>query len=147
MSNSYASYSASLQITSEEECAWLEKHLNRDIADWVEERQMTPKQLKYLLEWYGVEEPEDWRGFEASINAEKSALWIHGDSLPDHLPKFIQNFLKEFRPDGHWTLEWAETCDKPLLDAFGGGAAFVTATEIKYFHTSEWVTKQRGAFE
>lgn len=40
--------------------------------------------------------------------------------------------------------EWADTCSKPRLDAFGGGAMFVTATEIRGMHTSRWLAEQES---
>jgi hypothetical protein len=43
--------------------------------------------------------------------------------------------------------EWACTCDRNRPDGFGGGAAFITATEIKYDGSSNWLTRQIKKFE
>lgn len=50
-----------------------------------------------------------------------------------------QEFLKKFRPDGHFSLTWAEWTNKLRVGQFDGGGLFVTATEISTFHAAEWV--------
>ena len=39
-------------------------------------------------------------------------------------------------------LEWSNDCSKPRVDAFGGGAAFITARKIKSINTGEWLHRQ-----
>ena len=52
----------------------------------------------------------------------------------------IQHLLQKFHFAPTVAFEWSYDCSKPRTDAYGGGAAFITATEIKTFTTSEWLT-------
>lgn len=58
----------------------------------------------------------------------------------------MQQFLKQFRPNECWSLTYAATCSKPRVGEFGGGALFVTATEIKWQNSYDFITEQRAAF-
>jgi hypothetical protein len=49
--------------------------------------------------------------------------------------------LQKFAFAGGAAFEWSHDCSKPRTDAYGGGAAFVTANEIETFTTSEWLQK------
>lgn len=91
-----------------------------------------PKELKDWL--------DDW-SFEAV--KEKSGIWIHSDyGGVDAACQFVQYLLDRFCIKEPVTFEWANSCTKPRLDAYGGGAVIITATTIKAFTTSEWVFKQ-----
>jgi len=39
-------------------------------------------------------------------------------------------------------LEWSHDCSKPRVDAFGGGAALITARKIKTINTGEWLHRE-----
>jgi len=47
------------------------------------------------------------------------------------LLEFVQHLLDKFGIEESVGFEWAHTCSKPCLDAYGGGAAIITATEIR----------------
>jgi hypothetical protein len=47
--------------------------------------------------------------------------------------------LQTFDPGGRVTFEWSHDCSKPRVDAYGGGAAIVTANEIKTMNTGQWL--------
>ena len=86
---------------------------------------------------------EDWC-FEtnADTSGNKPALWLHSsDGGIDAVCIFIQHLLQRFDPQGRVTFEWSHDCSKPRTDAYGGGAAIVTATEIKTMSTSEWLNQ------
>jgi hypothetical protein len=57
---------------------------------------------------------------------------------------FIQHLLQRFDPASHATLEWSNDCSKPRMDAFGGGAAIITAKKIKSMSTGEGHTAVDG---
>jgi hypothetical protein len=79
----------------------------------------------------------DWL-FETEEN--KEGIWIHSqDGGVDAACQFVQHLLEKFDLQGHIAFEWSHDCTKPRVDAFGGGAAIVTATEIETFSTSEWL--------
>jgi len=54
---------------------------------------------------------------------------------------FIQHLLHKFDFAPSVQFEWSHDCSKPRTDAYGGGAAFITRTEIETFSTSEWLQK------
>jgi hypothetical protein len=82
---------------------------------------------------------EDWT-FELEDGEE--GLWLHSDSGGiDAVCAFVQHLLVKFDTAPFVTFEWSHDCSKPKTDAYGGGAAFVTASEIKTFSTSEWLSK------
>jgi hypothetical protein len=80
---------------------------------------------------------EDW-AFETEVDDD--GVWIHSECGGiDAACAFIQHLLQQFDPKGCVTFEWAHDCTKPRLDAFGGGAAIVTAHEIKTMNTADWL--------
>ncbi|MGO9115646.1 MAG: hypothetical protein ACLP9L_41090 [Thermoguttaceae bacterium] len=76
-------------------------------------------------------------------------LWLYADTHgnPEHVAWLIQKFLKRFRPDQCWSLTYANTCSKPRVGEFSGGAVFVTANEIKQQTADDFVQQQRAASE
>jgi hypothetical protein len=81
---------------------------------------------------------EDW-SFELEDGEE--GLWLHSDSGGiDAVCAFVQHLLIKFNPSGRITFEWSHDCSKPRVDAYGGGAAIITASEIKTMNTSDWLT-------
>jgi hypothetical protein len=91
-----------------------------------------------------AEVTEDWQ-FETDAESAngKWGLWLHSEyGGIDAVCAFIQHLLQKFDPLGRLTLEWSNDCSKPRLDAFGGGAALITAKEIKTMNTSEWLRQQ-----
>jgi hypothetical protein len=67
-------------------------------------------------------------------------LWLHSQyGGQDSACVFIQHLLQKFGFGPHVAFEWSHDCSQPRLDAYGGGAAFVTVNEIEIFTTSEWL--------
>jgi hypothetical protein len=84
---------------------------------------------------------EDWQ-FDTDSNDPSNGrgLWLHSsDGGIDAVCAFIQHLLGRFAPKRHVTLEWSNDCSKPRVDAFGGGAAIITARKIKSISTGEWL--------
>ena len=91
-----------------------------------------------------AEVTEDWQ-FETDAESADGnwGLWLHSEyGGIDAVCAFIQHLLQKFDPKGRVGLEWSDDCSKPRLDAYGGGAAFITATEIKTMNTSAWLRQQ-----
>lgn len=85
---------------------------------------------------------EDWQ-FEIEAETNGNGLWLHSSNGGvDAVCAFIQHLLQRFDPDSCATLEWSHDCSKPRTDAFGGGAAFITAKNIKTITTGEWIQRQ-----
>jgi hypothetical protein len=61
-----------------------------------------------------------------------SGLWIYAEEngVPEAVAYFVQDFFRKFRPNAVKTIGWANTCSKPVADAFGGGYVLVTAQEL-----------------
>ena len=83
---------------------------------------------------------EDWH-FE--LDDTDDGLWIHsGSGGIDAACAFVQHLLQRFDLTYRVSFEWSHDCSKPSADAFGGGAAVISAQEIKTISTSGWVQEQ-----
>jgi hypothetical protein len=88
-----------------------------------------PEPLKDLL--------ENWT-FE--LEACEEGIWLHSDSGGiDAVCAFVQHLLQKYDTAPFVSFEWSHDCSKPRTDAYGGGAAYITAKEIKTMNTSEWL--------
>jgi hypothetical protein len=87
---------------------------------------------------------EDWHfEMEADNSGTTHGLWLHSMyGGVDAVCQFIQHLLQKFDPKSHVTFEWSHDCSKPRVDAYGGGAAFITAKEIKSMSTAAWLNQQ-----
>lgn len=87
-----------------------------------------------------------WFETEADGSPRKWGVWLHSSNGGiDAVCAFIQHLLGKFDPHGSVCLEWSHDCSKPRTDAFGGGAAFITARNIKTLSTGGWLQKQSAA--
>lgn len=87
---------------------------------------------------------DDWH-FETVANQPSDGwrLWLHSSSGGiDAVCAFIQHLLQRFDPEGPIALEWSNDCSKPRVDAYGGGAALITARKIKHLSTGQWPHRQ-----
>ena len=87
---------------------------------------------------------EDWQfDTDAGCPSNGWGLWLHStDGGIDAVCAFIQHLLERFDPTGSVSLEWSNDCSKPRTDAFGGGAAFITAKKMKSISTGQWLDRQ-----
>jgi hypothetical protein len=86
-----------------------------------------------------ADEAENWT-FETESTAD--GLWLNSQyGGQDAVCVFIQHLLQKFDFAPSVSFEWSFDCSKPRTDAYGGGAAFITAKEIKSFTTTEWLQK------
>lgn len=87
-----------------------------------------PKELHEFLETWDI-----------SVEAmAENSLWIHGSDV-ELACAFTQHLLQKFDPGAVVKFSWANACSKPCLDAFGGGAAIVTASDVKTMDTQRWL--------
>jgi hypothetical protein len=86
---------------------------------------------------------EDWCfDTDADSPAEEHGLWLHSSNGGiDAVCAFLQHLLQKFDPSGRVTFQWSHDCSKPRTDAYGGGAAIITAKRIKTMSTCEWLCK------
>lgn len=94
-----------------------------------------PEELHtYLDDWTFDIQPD---GHELS-----PGIWIQSEhGGVDAVCDFIQHLLKKFNMDGFVAFSWSNDCSKPRVDAFGGGAAFITAKSIQSMSTSQWIAE------
>ncbi|NDJ15620.1 MAG: hypothetical protein EBY17_31360, partial [Acidobacteriia bacterium] len=86
---------------------------------------------------------EDWCfEVEAAVVENQPGLWLHSNNGGiDAVCAFLQHLLQKFALPDVVTFEWSHDCSKPRTDAYGGGAAIITARRIKTMSTSEWLCK------
>jgi hypothetical protein len=78
-------------------------------------------------------------------------LWLYSEQCEgcgdlEGIAHLVQQFLKQFRPDQCWSLEYAASCSNPRVGEFGGGAVFVTAGRIRWMSTGYFRRQQHQAF-
>lgn len=85
-------------------------------------------------------------GFILSIPEEEggSVLWMRDDETgePEHVIRFVILCAETFDLKGLWGFQWADTCSRPLLDAYGGGAHAIDLGErqsLGWTNTDEWL--------
>ena len=92
----------------------------------------TPQNAAHALDLYnalseaGASEEPPSEGFLVSIQPEHggSQLWLRDDVSgdPERLIQFVKLCATDFSLKGRWGFQYANTCSRPRLNAFGGGA-------------------------
>jgi len=85
-------------------------------------------------------------GFELTLQVGDAAhiLWIHDDISGDveQVIGFVLNLAQEFDLKGLWGFDYANSCSRPRVGAFGGGAHVIdlgARTTIGWTNTNEWL--------
>ena len=164
MAEHYLEFSAALTHLTDEETGWLQSQLETvhviDGAEYAEDSLPDTGEATWIgcrayrdMEDYDPDFGED-AGFDYSFSEEVDAdrgryLWIYSEEhgCVDRVAHLVQKFLHAFRPERCWSLTYAGTCSKPRVGEFGGGAVFVTATDIKYCSTWGFVEEQEKRHE
>jgi hypothetical protein len=138
MANNYVQFSEGIDRITPEERTWIEVQLDAD--RWEVE----------APEWNAPVEEEEL-DFEWSFDTRfaesqegEHFLWLYAEEsgCPDQVAEFVRAFLARFRPEGCFSLTYAETCSKPRLGEFSGGAIFVTADGHQHEPACFWVDRQ-----
>jgi hypothetical protein len=90
--------------------------------DKLEQAILIVKRVKQELE----NSEEGYVGFEAFF--ECASLWIRDDGknfAADHVTLLVQSLLDDLQIDAPFVFSWANTCSKPRVDEFNGGACLV----------------------
>lgn len=88
-------------------------------------------------------------GFELAVDETSPAtLWIYTDHSGDVecLIRFVKACALEFSLTGRWGFQYAQTCSRPILSGFGGGAHVIdlaTGANVDFLNTNEWLTGVR----
>ena len=85
-------------------------------------------------------------GFELTLQVGDAAhiLWIQDDISGDveQVIGFVLNLAQEFDLKGLWGFDYANSCSRPRVGAFGGGAHVIdlgARTTIGWTNTNEWL--------
>ena len=89
----------------------------------------------------------DDRGFaiqrQGDYDSGSTALWIWADECGDveSVAQFVADVGKALDLTGMWGMTWAETCSRPRINEFGGGAVAVNLTtgRISYMNARGWL--------
>ena len=151
MANNYLQFSEVIPQLTTQEADWLRRQLEIVCVFGKHEHpedKLPPGLDRDKADWIGCRAYRDMLGYDPNWDADVGFeyqfsrddrdkdwgrhLWLYADEsgAGDRVAHLVQKFLKEFRPDGCWSLTWAVSCSKPRVGEFGGGAVFVTAEEI-----------------
>ncbi|WP_449470207.1 hypothetical protein [Sphingobium chungangianum] len=85
-------------------------------------------------------------GFLVSIHPEfgGSRLWLRDETTgdPEMLIRFVTRCAAEFGLKGYWGFQYANTCSRPRINAFGGGAHVLdlaTGKTVEWIATNGWL--------
>lgn len=114
----------------------------------------TPENAARALELYnklseqGASEEPPSDGFLLSIEPEYGGtqLWMRDDGTgdPERLIQFVKLCATEFGLTGRWGFQYADTCSRPRLDGFGGGAHVLdlaTGDTVAWIYTDGWLAE------
>lgn len=136
MANCYTQWAQDVGHLTRAEETWLTKRLKKGEEE--EDEETGDRLVNYNWAFYTDTNPNP----ESNIGRYLHVDADEGSNL-DGLLGIMQAFLQKFRPFDSFEIEWADIMDKPRAGGFGGGAAFVTAEEIKSSTTGDWVGEQR----
>ena len=80
-----------------------------------------------------------------TVEVQNNDLYISdtdANGSPDDVISFFENFAPKLALTGYFGFEWANTCSKPRLDAFGGGACVInlaTGECVEVVSTNNWL--------
>ena len=114
----------------------------------------TPENAARALEIYNAlsaenaaEDPPS-EAFLMSIQPEHGGthLWIRDDITgdPEHVIQFVKRCAQAFGLKGRWGFQYATTCSRPRVDAFGGGAHVLdlaTGQTVAWTYTDGWLAE------
>ena len=129
MANNYTQFSETIDNLTPEELEWWNKELatnseqyEEDYHDWSDDRD---------------------RGTVDDAVIENNSIWFRAEESGDidAVVNSVQRFLKAHRPDDYFILTWADSCSRPRVGEFGGGAVFVTADDRLWNPVYQWVSK------
>lgn len=112
----------------------------------------TPENAARALDLYNTlsaenaaeDPPSD--GFVLSIQPEHggTTLWMRDEITgdPEHVIQFVKRCAAAFGLKGLWGFQYANTCSRPLINAFGGGLHVLdlaTGETVDWLYTNGWL--------
>ena len=109
--------------------------------------QTLPDLLLRLREEDDASDDPQFSGFALALPDEpgSSVLWFHDDGQGDveAVISFVLRLADEIDLTGLWGFDFANTCSRPRLEAFGGGAHVIdlgARKSIGWISTHVWLT-------
>lgn len=155
MSNNYTQTSFYFQCGTAENAAKVKAWINGDIIG-VGSTPLPDDLRKLMIDATGEETFAGEGGAleytiaeaEIDANCRSQVLWVHIDESGDlELLAAILAYAMDHMPEveDRQGFQWAETCSKPRIDEFGGGACFIRrGHDVAWLHTSSWLAGQAG---
>jgi hypothetical protein len=160
MADNYLQFSETLGPLTRKQEAWLQQQLEPIIVingkefpenDAPDCDKPDYRGLRFLRDYEDLNDDADTCGFglEFESTGKRRQAWIYADECghPGRVAHLVQKFLKQFHPDQCWSLTCAMTCSKLRAGEFGGGAAFVTADDIRWENTYDFIEQQQAKFK
>ncbi len=104
-----------------------------------------------MMEENAAEDPSS-EAFLLSIQPEHGGtqLWIRDDTTgdPQAVIEFVLRCAEEFGLTGRWGFQWANTCSRPRVNAFGGGAHVLDLGRrrtVAWIATNGWLDRTLSA--
>lgn len=78
---------------------------------------------------------------ELQFSVKETSCCIYAETNGDvsYTASLLEEYMKHFDLPGVISFEWAQTCSKPRVDEFGGGAAVVMKNTVLIKSTSELI--------
>jgi hypothetical protein len=141
VANNYLQFSEQIDELTDAEVGWIQEHLEIVSIDADEDSQ----EWKDLAELYELDRG-DYVDFQWDIEGSggSRSLWIYAEESgnPEQVGKFVQAFLKKWRPNDSFVMTWAAYCSKLRIGEFQGGAIFVTKDECHCISAWEWAERK-----
>jgi len=144
MAEYFTLYCEKLDIRTVEEYEWLKAvYALTPSQDWENDENLdTYGEIDRVQEELGLElQIEDFDDHcnrpypqhEYELKPDSLSVWSEADIGTDMVSRIIQTFLRRFRPEESFSINWAFTCSKMWASEFSGGFVFITADEIKWY--------------
>jgi hypothetical protein len=137
MANNYQLWSEIVENLSDEEIEWI-----KDALTWspTEEEERDPN--FECPAWY--DRDAEGCGFDYNLDKKARSLHVYSEENGnlDSLVDFLQEFINRFRPEMLFVITWAETCSKPRIGQFGGGAVVIHRDGARWLTAWAWAREQ-----
>ena len=143
MADYYALLSMRIEVSDEAQLTWLLDAFRAvdDNANDEDGRGALPEEIVAVATEQGAD--LNW-GTGVLVSKGPLSLWIRSDESVqvEALATIIQSYLRRFDIQEGVGFEYAFTCSRPRLDAYGGGACYVTQKGLRWMTTGRWLGEQ-----
>jgi hypothetical protein len=156
MANNYCQFSEVLSCGSKEEAQWVSRisQLALDYSleqvevgpDWNDDFEPITEDAKLAADI--VDGGFNGCGFSFKIE-DDSNVWFYAEECgdPGFVAEIVFEYFKKFNKKECFSISYAETCERPRVGEFGGGALFVTLDGIKFMNSYTWIQEQTDKFK